>query len=220
MRQGHELSERELALVYALGAAAGGEALSRAEIGRRLNLSRQTVSIILNQRVEQAQAAYEALAAAGALEDALSRLGLVESEPAEPVVFDPLEEPREIDPEAVCEASAHVGQGLPFLESLVLVGCDRAEAMEWLAEAGRMTERGTRGWPASGYRALDRARASVVLAITSAVLSGAPGAEAKVRLGRLVHPELFNPPTDNKKRDPLEAVSDERLTRLALGDLD
>lgn len=214
--RGTSISDEQRAAFVVLCAA--GESI--AEIGRRLGLSRPRVSKAVNHEADLNTQAHAALTRSGRLASALASLGLAEYAPQPEVEAIAFEEAVEITPSLI-EAAAQfiVSSRCPPEAALVDLGADRRAVRRWLEDAERVYDEGCTAWPASGWRVLDRARNRVGLDLLSAAVADPGSAASRLRLGRLIAPELFAEPdaVSVGRDDPFEDLSDQELYALATG---
>lgn len=193
--------------------------LTRAEAARQLGVTRPTVSSYLNAQADATRAAYERVAAAGRLPDALERFGFEVDDADErgPLVTFAISAPLPVTVELV-EAAAQLmhRDGLPPLHALIVAGADEVDAAEWIEAARGEVDQRNRGWPADGWRLLRKVQAIV----SGELLNAAKGGRAAdfFRLGGILDPVLFAPEHRPEERNPLDDLSDDELVAVVGGD--
>lgn len=221
--QGNAPDDATLAVIYQLAVLDGRP---RAEVARVVRLSRQTVSGYVNKDRQRALDAHARLNAAGQLPDALRRFGVVPPgaqsasvPPPEQFAFDPDLAATAVTPDLIREAASMVAQGLPPEDVLVSLGVDRRDAVDWLDMAEQAYDARAGGWPASGWRLIDRALTHIGLQLRRQALQEPAAAARIIALGRLVAPSMFTEPqsTGAAQSDPFAELSDVEVAALAYG---
>lgn len=225
--QGAAPSDEHLATIFELAVVQGRP---KAQVGRIVGLTRQTVSGYCNREKPTAAAAHERIASAGRLAAALRRFGVSSAPSASQQpppdlaedgfpAFDPdVEAPDEITVDLLRDVSCQVAEGLPVEDVLVSHGVPRGAARDWLDHAEQAYEAGHTGWPASGWALLDRAQTHAGLRLRRQALADPSASPRLIALGRLVAPGMFaETQTAAGGPDPFDEIGDDELEALAYG---